>query len=214
MNAWIIDTETAGLQGGVVEFAALAIDADLKVVEEVHSLINPEREITQGAFEIHGISQEMVAGKPTLKEFIGEQQGPLYWIGHNAPFDERMCKGVLTASRSLCTLKGSRQYIKGAENYKLQTLKEFLGLSDQKAHSALGDCYTTHELLKIIVERAGVPLATLFERASTPRMLAVMPWGAHAGKPILQVPRPYRNWLLSVDIDTDLRYTLEKIKDI
>lgn len=215
MNLWIIDTETASLSGGIVEFAALSIDEDLKVLKEVHSRVNPERKIDPGAQAIHGISDEDVADKPTFAELIGVQDYPIDWIGHNVSFDKRMCNPVLVPNMELCTLKLARQYIKGTTNHKLETLKNELGFSDQQSHAALGDCYTTLELLGYIINLTGTPLRTLFQRAAKPRMLTTMPWGAHKGKPMLKVPQPYRKWLLDQgDIDSDLRYTLEKMENI
>jgi exodeoxyribonuclease X len=215
MNLWIIDTETASLKGGIVEFAALNIDEQLNVLREVHSRVNPERPIDPGAYAIHGISDEDVKDAPTFAQLIGVQNYPVDWIGHNVAFDKRMCDPVLTPSRELCTLKLARQYIKGTTNHKLETIKRELGFPDQKSHSALGDCYTTRDLLKHILSIAGVPLEALFQRAAMPRMLNFMPWGEHKGKPMLKVPSSYRAWLLQLeDIDSDLRYTLEKLKHL
>ena len=39
----ILDTETASLQGGVVELALLHIDTELNVLGEFHTRVNPER---------------------------------------------------------------------------------------------------------------------------------------------------------------------------
>lgn len=214
MNPWIIDTETAGLKGGVMEFAALRIDENCNVLDTVYSRINPERPVEPGAFEIHGISDEDVKDCPTLSEFLGVQETPLDWIGHNQNFDERMCGGIIVANRKLCTLKAARQHIKDSPNHKLETLKVHLMFSEQKAHSALGDCHTTRELLLYLLNKTGASLETMFARNAAVSMVHTMPWGKHKGMQLVMLPKQYREWLLSADIDQDLRYSLKKIESI
>ena len=55
-----------------------------------HQYIKPEREIDQGALEVHGISNEFLADKPVFShivdEFLGFVDGAELII-HNAPFD-------------------------------------------------------------------------------------------------------------------------------
>ena len=208
----ILDTETASLQGGVVELALLHIDAELNVLGEFHTKVNPERPIEPGALAVHGISDADVADAPTLAQ-IPELSLVTHAVAHNYPFDSRMLKGHLKAEASLCTLSLSRQYLKGTANHKLENLKRELGLPDQKSHSALGDVYTTLDLLRHLLPMTGVPLDTLFKRASQPKLIHRMTFGKHKGLLISHVPADYRSWLLSQEnLDKDLRYTLERLK--
>ena len=208
----ILDTETASLQGGVVELALLHIDTELNVLGEFHTKVNPERPIEPGAFAVHGISDADVADAPTLAQ-IPELSLVTHAIAHNLPFDSRMLKGRLKAEASLCTLSLSRQYLKGTANHKLENLKLELGLPDQKSHSALGDVYTTLDLLRHLLPLTCVPLDTLFKRAAQPKLIHRMTFGKHKGLLISQIPADYRNWLLGQEnLDKDLRYTLERLK--
>ena len=208
----ILDTETASLRGGVVELALLHIDTELNVLGEFHTKVNPERPIEPGAFAVHGISDADVADAPTLAQ-IPALGAVTHAIAHNLAFDSRMLKGHLKAEASLCTLSLSRQYLKGTANHKLENLKHELGLPDQKSHSALGDVYTTLDLLRHLLPLTGVPLDTLFKRASQPKLVHRMAFGKHKGLLISQVPADYRSWLLGQEnLDKDLRYTLERLK--
>jgi exodeoxyribonuclease X len=208
----ILDTETASLQSGVVELALLHIDSDLNVIGEFHTRVNPERPIEPGAFAVHGISDADVADAPTLAQ-IPELGLVTMAVAHNYPFDSRMLKGHLNAEASLCTLSLSRQYLKGTTNHKLETLKKELGFQDQKSHSALGDVYTTLDLLRHLLPMTGVPLETLFKRAAQPKLIHRMTFGKHKGVLISQIPPEYRAWLLGQEnLDKDLKYTLEKLK--
>ena len=124
-----------------------------------------------------------------------------------------MLKGHINPSHSLCTLALARQYIKGTTNHKLETLKKELGFPDQKSHSALGDVYTTLDLLRHVQDLAGVDLPTLFERASAPKIVHRITFGKHKGKLVTSLPVDYRNWLLAQEgLESNLRYTLERLK--
>jgi exodeoxyribonuclease X len=124
-----------------------------------------------------------------------------------------MLKGYVAPAESLCTLALARQYITGTTNHKLETLKNELGFPDQKSHSALGDVYTTLDLLRYLVPKSGTTLETLFKRANLPKIVHKMPFGKHKGVLMTKVPPDYRTWLLAQDnLDKDLRYTLEKLK--
>lgn len=215
-HMYIIDTETASLQGGVVELAYLKVDQDLNILEEFCVRLNPERPIDPFAQAVHGISDADVKDCQTLAEVSAAFTEPVIWCGHNAGFDERMLKPHIRASQTLCTLALAREYIKGTTNVKLATLKDELKLPEQQSHSALGDVHTTRDLLMLhILPLSGVDLQTLLDRANQPRLLAKMPYGKYKGTTILRVPKDYRDWLLSQgDLDKDLRFTLEKLRNV
>lgn len=214
-NMYIIDTETASLHGGVVELAYLLVDLELNVLKESCVRVNPERPIDPHAQAVHGISDEDVAGCPTLAEVTTEFTEPIIWCGHNAAFDIRMLNPHIRPDVTLCTLALAREYVKDTTNQKLETLKAELNLPEQQSHSALGDVHTTRDLLLHILPIAGVTLTTLIERASVPRLIAKMPFGKYKGITMTRVPRDYRDWLLSQgDIDRNLRFTLEKLSKV
>jgi len=212
---FIIDTETASLQGGVVEIAWLEIDKDLTVLSEFVSKVNPERHIDPGAFAVHGISDDDVAFAPTLgtiKEMLPEG---ITMLAYNVDFDVRMIKPHIVPAKKFCVLKLARELVVGTTNHKLETLQRELSLPEQKSHSALGDVYTTLDVLKHCLTLTEASLETLIERQSQPKMLAKMPFGVHKGKPMLQVPKGYRMWLESQpDLNADLRYTLERLNTV
>lgn len=64
-NTLVVDTETTGLTGRVVELSAVAADG----TRVLDTLVNPEGEpIEDGAREVHGITDEQVADAPTLAD--------------------------------------------------------------------------------------------------------------------------------------------------
>ena len=72
----VIDTETCGLQGGIVEIASVDI-VDGQITNPMSHLVRPDRPISPQAMAIHRITEEMVADKPWIEEvlphYIGSQ---------------------------------------------------------------------------------------------------------------------------------------------
>ncbi|HCN6763743.1 TPA: exodeoxyribonuclease X, partial [Escherichia coli] len=54
----IIDTETCGLQGGIVEIASVDV-IDGKIVNPMSHLVRPDRPISPQAMAIHRITEAM-----------------------------------------------------------------------------------------------------------------------------------------------------------
>ena len=90
----VLDTETTGLEPSqghrIIEIGCVEL-VDRKLTgKHYHQYIQPEREIDQGALEVHGISNEFLADKPVFShivdEFLAFVDGAELII-HNAPFD-------------------------------------------------------------------------------------------------------------------------------
>jgi DNA polymerase III subunit epsilon len=90
----ILDTETTGLepkQGHkIIEIGCVEMQNRRLTNNHWHHYINPDREIDIGAFEVHGISNEFVQGKPRfheLAESFLEYINGAELVIHNASFD-------------------------------------------------------------------------------------------------------------------------------
>lgn len=212
----IFDTETAGLEGGVCDIAIVRINNNFEVVWEAESLCDPERPISPGAQEIHGISDEMVWAEPTLGEFMNAQGWPfsrddLVVGGHNTQFDCRMLKDHMPALyRKVCTLRLARDIYPDAPDHKLQTLRDMLGLEGGTAHRAMGDVVTCINLLKAMAETTSMDLEGLVNLASRPMDGSTkMAFGKHKGVALRDLPASYVSWLLGTSgLDPDLRRAL------
>ena len=94
MRQIVLDTETTGLdpqQGHrVIEIGCVEIDNRRLTGNHFHYYLNPDREIDEGAQEVHGLTGEFLADKPRfpqiVHEFIEFVAGAELVI-HNAPFD-------------------------------------------------------------------------------------------------------------------------------
>jgi DNA polymerase-3 subunit epsilon len=94
MRQIILDTETTGLEPAaghrIIEIGCVELIDRRPSGRHFHQYLNPEREIEDGALEVHGISGEFLADKPAFGEVVDEfldfVEGAELII-HNAPFD-------------------------------------------------------------------------------------------------------------------------------
>ena len=222
MRILVGDNETTGLGGPpevmACEIAIVELDWDLNIIGQWESLINPGIEIQPGAMKIHGITDEMVQRPemPTITEAFAEIApegfGDVALICHNIRFDRQFFAPHMNIAAELCTLELARRVLPTAPNHRLGTLKTHLNLSVQKEHEGMGDVMTVVDLLRYLVPYTGRSLKQLIAAAAQPSMLYIMPFGQYKGKPMLQVPVDYRNYLLQQVISPDLRYTFEQMQ--
>ncbi len=94
MRQIVLDTETTGLETSqghrIIEIGCVELVNRRLTGQHYHQYINPEREIDQGAIEVHGITNEFLADKPLFAQvapdFLEFVEGAELVI-HNAPFD-------------------------------------------------------------------------------------------------------------------------------
>ncbi|MGQ9425186.1 DNA polymerase III subunit epsilon [Gilvimarinus sp. F26214L] len=94
MRQIVLDTETTGLEPSqghrIIEIGCVEIVGRKLTGNHYHQYIRPDREIDEGAIEVHGITNEFLADKPTFDQvaddFLAFISGAELVI-HNAPFD-------------------------------------------------------------------------------------------------------------------------------
>ncbi|MCE3043739.1 DNA polymerase III subunit epsilon [Legionella sp. 16cNR16C] len=94
MRQIVLDTETTGISHDaghrIIEIGCVEL-LDRKLTgKHYHVYINPEREVDEGAFRVHGISTEFLKDKPRFSEIADEFLNFICdseLIIHNAPFD-------------------------------------------------------------------------------------------------------------------------------
>ncbi len=130
MREIVLDTETTGISSKdghrIVEIGALELMHHLPTGRKLHLYINPEREIDDGAFAVHGITSDFLADKPIFADIADEF---LTFIGsdpiviHNASFDmafinaelARLNRPILPMNQSIDTLLMARKKFPGAQ---------------------------------------------------------------------------------------------------
>ncbi|MCZ6483491.1 MAG: DNA polymerase III subunit epsilon [Alphaproteobacteria bacterium] len=106
MREIILDTETTGLdpEAGhrIVEIAALEVIDGVTTGKMFHSYVNPERDVPDEVYRIHGLSQGFLEQHPRFAviadEFVDFISGATLVI-HNAEFDMRFINAELARLR-------------------------------------------------------------------------------------------------------------------
>ncbi|HAC57684.1 MAG TPA: DNA polymerase III subunit epsilon [Rhodobiaceae bacterium] len=155
MREIVLDTETTGIspQDGhrLVEIGCLELFNHVATGKFFHTYINPERDMPEGAFRVHGLSEAFLSDKPKFAEvaddfleFIGED--PL--VIHNASFDmgfinaelKRIGRPSLPMARAIDTLEIARRKYPGAQNNLDALCRRFnVDNSGRTKHGALLD---------------------------------------------------------------------------
>ncbi|PKH26936.1 exodeoxyribonuclease X [Enterobacterales bacterium CwR94] len=197
----VIDTETCGLQGGVVEVASVDV-IDGQICNPMSDLVCPDRPISRQAMAVHRITEAMVFDKPPIEEAILRYHGSAYYVAHNASFDRRMLPPL--QGEWICTMTLARQIWPGIK-YGNSALRESLRLdvtppADLHAHRALYDCYVTAALLIRIMQESGWDAAEMVSRMTNGSAnSSLLPFGKYRGQPIAAIAEKdpgYLKWML------------------
>lgn len=145
------DLETTGFISSVdqiVEIGAIRyIDGQVDAI--FATLVDPKMQIPEAASRVNGITNEMVAGKPTIDRLLpqfAEFCGDDIVVAHNAPFDFQFLAADIIKHESpaprgvvLDTCTMARKIFPGLPNYKLGTLVQHLNIESTQFHRAEED---------------------------------------------------------------------------
>jgi DNA polymerase-3 subunit epsilon len=160
----IIDIETTGNNpkyGSITELAIYQHNGQ-KVVNHFTTLINPEIDIPYFITKLTGINNEMVCNAPKFYEIaktILELFRGNIFVAHNVSFDYQFIKeefarlGYNFNSKTLCTVKLSKQLLPGHQSYSLGKLCSDLGINIKDRHRADGDALATVKLFEILLQK-------------------------------------------------------------
>ena len=176
-NVTVFDLETTGLLPDcgdrITEIGAIKLCGN-KLCGVFQTLVNPGRKIPEKIVEITGITNEMVADKPTISQvlplFMDFVQDDLI-AAHNAKFDTSFLRyemkecGINKNFEIYCTLLASRKEVKTSANFRLSTLKNHFNLKPMGAmHRALSDAYVTAQLYLKLTKNWGTDTMSQFEK--------------------------------------------------
>jgi DNA polymerase-3 subunit epsilon len=182
----VIDFETTGPDPATcepVEVAAVRVEwsgSSLLVLEEFSTLLRPSGPIDPEATKIHGITDAMVAGAPTLPDVACELLNLAHDAlpcAYNEPFDRTVLHRYVSGQD--CPLFDPSlvawldvyvmiaridRFVSGKGRHKLSATCARHGVPHESAHRALGDCKATVGLLGKLVEDGAVDLDVPAER--------------------------------------------------
>jgi len=162
MNEVFLDTETTGLSfkegHKIVEIACIETKDLLPTKQIFHEIINPQRDVPEEAFNIHGFSTEFLQNKKIFSEiaekFLNFIQNKKIII-HNASFDLGFLnyelgflkKNEIKKENIIDSLTIAREKFPGSSNSLDALCKRFnIDLSKRTKHNALLDCELLREV--------------------------------------------------------------------
>ena len=160
----ILDIETTGGQyneEGITEIAIYKFDGH-EVVDQLISLVNPEKPIQPFVVKLTGINNAMLRSAPKFYEIakrIIEITEGCVLVAHNASFDYRILQtefrrlGFDYKKPTLCTVELSKKLIPDQASYSLGKLVRALGIPMADRHRASGDALATVKLFKMLMAK-------------------------------------------------------------
>lgn len=182
MREIVLDTETTGFEpetgDRIVEIGAVELLNHVPTGETYHQYINPERDMPQDAFEVHGLSEEFLSDKPKFAEvgqaflnFVGDAK----LVIHNAAFDMKFLNAelgwtglpTLEMGRAIDTLAIARRRFPGSPA-SLDALCRRFGI-DNSARTLHGALLDSEILAEVYLELIGgrQPDLALAQRTTT-----------------------------------------------
>lgn len=163
-----VDIETTGLSaargGRIIEIGAVVIEG-CRVINEYQTFVDPGARITLQAQRVHGITHDMLAGKPKPEDVfpaVSRLISSAAIVAHNAIFDVSFLRhefgrlGLSLNNRYACTLRMSRRFFPNLCDHKLKTVycHLFGALPEGSTlHRALGDARMAARVWMEIMKR-------------------------------------------------------------
>ncbi|RLA74034.1 MAG: 3'-5' exonuclease [Epsilonproteobacteria bacterium] len=222
----ILDTETTGTgeTDRVIQLGYVVLGA--KEVEVHNEFFSSDIPISFGAMEVHGITPDLLVGKPTCSESTSYKRllelntNDNYMIIHNAPFDLGMLEkeGFKTQMKVIDTLRVAKHILPDEDAHRLQYFRYKMELYKEeeqeaaklgvvvKAHDAIGDVLVLKLLLTKLREEVARqfpdenPVEKMVDLTATPIIVKSFRFGKHKGKTLEEVAASdsgYLRWMLS-----------------
>ncbi len=161
------DFETTGLypdKDKIIEIGAVKFDL-CGAEYRFSGLINPGVGIPEAASAVNGISDDMVADKPSIDvilpdfiEFIKDSVLVAHNIGFDAAFLRQSisdCGWLVPELPLVDTLALSRRHLRGYQRYTLESLAMNLGINLENAHRAEDDAAACMEVFLVCLQKVG-----------------------------------------------------------
>lgn len=236
----ILDTETTGNaeEDRIIQLGFMVLGKPSQPPLVFNEFCTPSLEIKIEAMEVHGITPEMIQGKPVCTQTEAfhvlntHNTADNFLIMHNAPFDLGMLakEGFIPQAKVIDTLRCAKHLFPQSKAHRLQYFRYEMGLYKEeaqtakelgvevKAHDAIGDVLVLKLFVTKLVQAVKEQFDTadvmgkLVELTNTPVLITTFNFGKHKGRPVAEVVRedaPYIAWMQkNMTLDSDMQYTL------
>ena len=155
MKEVVLDTETTGLSvkegHRIVEIGCVELENFIPTSKKFHCYLNPERKVSQKAFEVHGYSDEFLSKQKKFNDIVDDFLNFIKdkkLIIHNADFDLSHLNNELEIlgkeklkNEIIDTLELAKNKFPGSSISLDALCKKYrIDNSKRKQHSALMDC--------------------------------------------------------------------------
>lgn len=160
----VLDIETTGGQfneEGITEIAIYKFDGH-QIVDQLISLVNPEKDIQPFVVKLTGINSAMLRLAPKFYELakrIIEITEDCVLVAHNASFDYRVLRNEFSRlgydfqKDTLCTVELAQKLLPEMPSYSLGKLVRNLGIPLADRHRAYGDALATLKLFQLLLSK-------------------------------------------------------------
>lgn len=186
----VFDFETTGLYpysgDRICEVACVKWQPLKRGIKKFHSLVNPGRPISYGAWAINGINDDMVKDSPLIEDVIPDFlkfiEGSIL-VAYNAGFDLGFLEAALGDGKDVLkdyyvvdALVLARRLFHGIGRYNLGNVSRSLGMDPEGEHRALADVMMTLGVFKkelAVLKSEGID--TIADIVYTPRSSKTKP---------------------------------------
>ena len=226
MREIILDTETTGfdpLQGDrLVEIGCIELINRLPSGTVYHQYVNPQRDMPEGAFKVHGLSEEFLSDKPLFKDvcdgFLEFINGSVI-VAHNAPFDmkflnaelKRAGRPLFPEEQSIDTLAIAKKKYPSGNSLNGLCRRFDIDLANRELHGALIDADL---LAQVYLELNGGRQPGLVLEAARETINVAEMGGANTGGPIRKErPQPLKSRLTPEEVEAHASFVSDSLGD-
>ena len=169
MKEVVLDTETTGLNvregHRIVEIGCIELENLIPTSKKFHTYLNPERKVSEKAFEVHGYTDEFLATKKKFKDIVDDFLDFIKdkkIIIHNAEFDlshlnnelSLIKKNKIDKKNVINTLEIAKNKFPGSPASLDALCKRYrIDNSKRTKHTALIDCELLYKVYVNLIDQ-------------------------------------------------------------
>ena len=211
MKEIVLDTETTGISvkegHRIVEIGCIELDNQIPTKKKFHCYLNPERKVSEKAFQVHGYSDGFLSKqkkfKEIAKEFLQFIKGKKLII-HNAEFDlahlnnelDIIGKEKINKKNVIDTLELAKDKFPGSQISLDALCKRFrIDNSKRTKHTALVDCELLSKVYINLIDQKEPTLNFIQDQKNTKSNVSYVEYFKKVIKPSPEEYKSHKEYL-------------------